>query len=197
METLNNYFTYNTDPDKARDIFVALDQKMKLFHLNGKYIDISSNTIAVNEEVEFLRVSTGLTPELRQQNIETLAKLAIGTYFSLPSGTFYDYSNFPTENLREYFDSIESNIPVLHPEDKYYREVLMNGNMLYYSDYLNNLKMSSQGKGNNNNRVLSYSTATGRAMSDKQESAFVNIAFYPIVISLFIVVCYMIYILVK
>lgn len=195
MDTLGKYFTYNQDPEKARDIFIKLDSKMKSLHSEGKYIDINSNTIGISEDCDFLRTSKGLTPELRQANIESLAKLAVGTYFSLPSGTFYDYSNFPTENLRNYFDSIESNIPIAYPDDIYYREVLINGNMWYYNDYLDNLKKHSQGKGNN--RVLSYSTPQGRAMSSKDESAFVNIAFYPIIISLFMVLSYMIYILVK
>ena len=129
METLGKYFAYNTNPDKAREIFVELDYKMKQLHSEGKYIDINASTIGVDEICNFLRTSKGLTPELQKQNIETLAKLAVGTYFSLPSGTFYDYSTFPTETLRTYFDSIETNIPTLHPDDTYYREVLMNGNM--------------------------------------------------------------------
>ena len=195
METLGKYFAYNTNPDKARELFVELDYKMKELHREGKYIDINASTIAVNETCEFLRTSKGLTKELQQQNIETLAKLAVGTYFSLPSGTFYDYSSFPTETLRTYFDSIESNIPTSHPEDTYYREVLMNGNMWYYNDYLNVLQKQSPGK--DNSRVLSYSTPQGRAMTSKDEAAFINVAFYPIIVTLFIVIGYMIYILVK
>lgn len=195
METLGKYFTYNQDPEQARDIFIKLDNQMKSLHSEGKYIDINSNTIGLNDDWSFLRTSKGLTPELRQANIESLAKLAVGTYFSLPSGTFYDYSSFPTDNLRSYFDSIESNIPIAHPDDNYYREILVNGNMWYYNDYLNKLNKHSQGKGNS--RVLTYSTPQGKAMTNNDESAFVNIAFYPIIISLFIVLSYMIYILVK
>ena len=195
METLGKYFAYNTNPDKAREIFVELDYKMQELHSEGKYIDINSGTIGVDETCNFLRTSKGLTPELQKQNIETLAKLAVGTYFSLPSGTFYDYSTFPTETLRTYFDSIESNIPTSHPDDTYYREVLMNGNMWYYNDYIKALKKQSAGK--DNSRVLSYSTPQGRAMTNKEEAAFINVVFYPMIVTLFIIIGYMIYILVK
>jgi hypothetical protein len=195
METLGQYFTYNHDIDKATDIFVQLDNQMKKLHEKGQYVEINSNTIGIDEDCSFFRISKGLTPELRQANIETLAKLSVGTYFSLPSGTFYDYSTFPTEKLKAYFDSIESNIPKLHPEDNYYREILINGNVLYYNEYLANLKKHSQGK--ENSRVLTYSTPQGKAMANKDEAAFVNIVFYPIIISLFIILSYMIYILVK
>lgn len=195
METLKEHFTYNLNPDQAREIFIKLDSRLKELHSEGKYADITSETIGFVEDYDFLRVYKGSNEELRKKNIESLAKLAVGTYFSLPSGTFYDYSCFPTENLRNYFDSIESNIPVVYPEDSYYREVLVNGNMWYYNDYLNTIKKQAQGKGNN--RVLTYSTPQGKAMTNKEEAAFVNLAFYPIIISLFVILCYMIYILVK
>jgi len=195
MDTLDKYFTYNPDLEKARDIFIKLDYKMKELHADGKYIDISASMIGIDEDCVFLRTSKGLTEQLRAENIESLSKLAVGTYFSLPSGTFYDYSKFPTDSLRSYFDSIESNIPIISSNDNYYREVLMNGNMWYYSDYLNHLNKQAQGKGNN--RVLTYSTPQGKAMTNKEEAAFINIAFYPIIVSLFIVLSYMIYILVK
>ncbi|MBE6151519.1 MAG: hypothetical protein IJZ46_05300 [Bacilli bacterium] len=195
METLKEHFTYNLDPDQAREIFIKLDSRLKELHSEGKYADITSETIGFVEDYDFLRVYKGSNEELRKKNIESLAKLAVGTYFSLPSGTFYDYSCFPTENLRNYFDSIESNIPVVYPEDSYYREVLVNGNMWYYNDYLNTIKKQAQGKGNN--RVLTYSTPQGKAMTNKEEAAFVNLAFYPIIISLFVILSYMIYILVK
>lgn len=195
METLSNYFQYNHDTDQAKQIFIDLDRKMKELHNEGKYVNISANMIEIGEDYKFLRISQGLTPELRKSNIESLAKLAVGTYFSLPSGTFYDYSFFPQETLRSYFDSIESNIPISHPDDSYYREILINGNICYYNDYLANLKKTAQGKGNN--RALIYSTQQGKAMTNKEEAAFVGVAFYPIIISLFIIVNYMIYILVK
>ena len=42
MDTLDKYFTYNPDLEKARDIFIKLDYKMKELHADGKYIDISA-----------------------------------------------------------------------------------------------------------------------------------------------------------
>lgn len=197
METLNEYFSYNFDVEVANQIFLKLDNKLKKLHSEGKYVNISADKILVSDDYEFIEISTGLTEEMRMGNIKTLAKLAAGTYFSLPSGTFYDYSQFPDENFKKYFDNIEPNIPLMHPDDSYYREVLINDNISYYNDYLDNLKERTQGQSNQNNRVLTYSTQIGKAMTNKEESAFIDIVFYPLVISLGIIMSYMIYILTK
>ena len=198
MENLGQYFVYNNDPEQARDVFISLDNQLKLIHEKGYTVDINSSSIIYENGFGFSKFYAGLTEETRRKNIEDLAKLAVGTYFSIPTGTFSDYTHLPNEYIRDNFDIMESNILKVNPNDDYYREVLVNGNISYYNDYLKQLKLSNpQGKANESSRVLSYSTPQGRAMANKDEAAFINLAFYPIIISLFIVISYMIYILVK
>jgi len=196
METLGQYFSYNNDPEKIRDVYLSLDNQLKLIHSKGYSVDISSSTILYEDGLGFSKFHKGLTEQQKKSNIEDLAKLAIGTYFSLPTGTFSDYTHLPNDYIKENFSFIEASILKSTENDEYYKEVLVHGKVEYYNDYLKNLKRAQpQGKNNNNSKVLSYYTPEGKAMV-KDEAAFINIIFYPILISLTLIVGYMIYILV-
>lgn len=194
MENLGQYFTYNNDPEHIRQTFISLDNQLKIIHSKGYSVDINSSSIIYENGLGFSRFNQGLTEEERKANIEDLAKLAIGTYFSIPTGTFSDYTHLPSDYLRENFDFFESSIPKVSSNDSYYREVLVDGKVMYYSDYLSKLKVTP-GKSNENARVLNYSTPQGRAMTQKDEAAFVDLAFYPILLTITIIISYMIYIL--
>lgn len=194
MENLGQYFTYNNDPEHIRQSFISLDNQLKIIHSKGYSVDINSSSIIYENGLGFSRFNQGLTETERKANIEDLAKLAIGTYFSIPTGTFSDYTHLPNDYIRENFDFFESSIPKVSSNDSYYREVLVDGKTMYYSDYLSKLKVST-GKSNENARVLNYSTPQGRAMSQKDEAAFVDLAFYPILLTITIIISYMIYIL--
>lgn len=195
MENLGQYFTYNNDPEHIREIFLSLDKQLKIIHSKGYSVDINSSSILYENGLGFSKFNQGLTVEERIANIEDLAKLAIGTYFSTPTGTFSDYTHLPNEYMRENFEFFESSIPKVLANDNYYREVLVEGKAIYYSDYLDKLKALPQGKTSENSRVLNYSTPQGRAMTQKDESAFIDLAFYPILLTVTIIISYMIYIL--
>lgn len=198
METLSQYFSYTNDPEKARDIFLTLDNQLQIIHSKGYSVEINSSSIIYENGFSFSRINKGLTEEIKRGNIEDLAKLAIGTYFSIPTGTFSDYTHLPNDYIRENFDVIETSIQKSMPNDEYYREILVNGNIGYYNDYLRNLKTTTpQGKANESSRVLSYATPQGKAMSNNDEAAFINIVFYPLIMTLTVILGYMIYILVK
>ena len=164
MENLGQYFTYNNDPEHIRQTFISLDNQLKIIHSKGYSVDINSSSIIYENGLGFSRFNQGLTEEERKANIEDLAKLAIGTYFSIQTGTFSDYTHLPNDYLRENFDFFESSIPKVSSNDSYYREVLVDGKVMYYSDYLSKLKVTP-GKSNENARVLNYSTPQGRAMT--------------------------------
>lgn len=196
MENLGQYFTYNNEPEHIRESFLLLDNQLKIIHSKGYSVDINSSSIVYENGLGFTRFNPGLTEQQRRSNIEDLAKLAIGTYFSLPTGTFSDYTHLPIDYIRENFDFFETSIQKSSSNDTYYREVLVDGKISYYNDYLSQLKVSPQGKSNETSRVLNYSTPQGRAMSQKDESAFIDLAFYPILLTITIIISYMIYILI-
>lgn len=195
METLNQYFSYNNDIEKARDIFLSLDNQLKLIHNRGYSVEINSSSIVYENGFSFSKFNYGLSEEERLSNIQDLCKLAVGTYFSLPSGTFCDYTHLPNEYIYENFDVMESSILKATANDSYYREILVNNKCIYYNDYLKELSKNNNGKGNTNGRVLSYYTPQGQAMTNKDEAAFIELAFYPIIVTLSIIMLYVVYIL--
>lgn len=197
METLGQYFSYNGDPELIRNVFIKLDNQLKLIHERGYSVEISSSSIVYENGFGFSRYSIGLTEEERLSNIQDLAKLAVGTYFSIPTGAFSDYTHLPNEYIKENFEMMEDSILKVSPNDDYYREVLVNDKQIYYNDYLTELNKKDTGKGNSNSRSLVYSTPQGRAFSNKEEAAFIELAFYPIIVTLSIIVGYAIYILVR
>lgn len=198
MENLGQYFSYNNNPEQIRDAFLSLDNQLKIIHSKGYSVDINSSSIVYEDGLGFSRFHKGLTEKEKKTNIEDLAKLAIGTYFSLPTGTFSDYTHLPSDYIRDNFDAIETSILKATANDEYYRDVLVNGKTGYYNDYLTTLnKNQSSGKSNENVRTLVYSTPQGKAMTNSDESAFIDIAFYPIIATLSVIISYMIYILVQ
>lgn len=194
METLGQYFSYNKNPEHIRDVFISLDKQLQLIHERGYSVEISSSSIVYEGRLGFSRFNKGLTETERKANIEDLAKLAIGTYFSLPTGTFSDYTHLPNDYVKQNFDAFESSILKASDNDNYYRSVLVDGKIGYYNDYLQNMKKSSP-QGKNNNRVLTYATPEGKAMAKREDAAFIDLAFYPILITLTLIIGYMVYIL--
>ena len=80
-----------------------------------------------------------------------------------------DFKRYTTEEIRDEF--LVSNI--FNDDDvSYYRDVFVNDNYTYYSDYVDDL---SRKAGNNvsNSRAYTYSTREGRLMSEK-EAAFTS-----------------------
>ena len=196
METLGQYFSYNKNPEHIRDVFISLDKELQLIHERGYSVDINSSSIVFEGRLGFSRFNRGLTESERRANIEDLAKLAIGTYFSLPTGTFSDYTHLPNDYIKQNFDAFESSILKASENDNYYRSVLVDGKIGYYNEYLQNMKKSNpQGK-TNNNRVLTYATPEGKAMAKRDDAAFIDLAFYPILITLTLIIGYMVYILI-
>ena len=194
METLGQYFSYNKNPEHIRDVFISLDKQLQLIHERGYSVEISSSSIVYEGRLGFSRFNKGLTETERKANIEDLAKLALGTYFSLPTGTFSDYTHLPNDYVKQNFDAFESSILKASDNDNYYRSVLVDGKIGYYNDYLQNMKKSSP-QGKNNNRVLTYATPEGKAMAKREDAAFIDLAFYPILITLTLIIGYMVYIL--
>ncbi|MBQ7104759.1 MAG: hypothetical protein IJN90_02765 [Bacilli bacterium] len=194
METLGQYFSYNNDPEKVQEVFISLDNQLKLIHSKGYSVDINSSTIVYENGLGFSNFNKGLTESQRKANIEDLAKLAVGTYFSLPTGSFSDYTHLPNEYMRENFDIMEASILKSGESDNYYREVLVEGKVGYYSDYIETMRKNNP-QSKNNNRVLTYSTPEGKAMSKRDDAAFIDLAFYPILITITIILAYIVYIL--
>lgn len=90
-----------------------------------------------------------------------------------------------TKDMRQQFKAnlVMYNSGNVIPEDiyDYYADVFINGNVDYLSNFLQKRQAEKAGKENNNKkaRTYTYSTAIGRAFSDKEEAAFVSVLIIP------------------
>jgi len=107
-------------------------------------------------------------------NIVDLSKITLGAYISTENG-FCDYSSLDTSYLRKYFDEMASFVP----NSEYFRRVIVDGDItMYYSDFLD-IKNS---RDKNNSRQMVKSNNYGKMYTQDDESAFVQIVFYPVLI---------------
>jgi len=199
MENLHQFFSYNNDLEMAKAIFISLDEQLKTIHSQGYSVDVDARNITYANGFRFANRNNILTEELRRQNIEDLAKLTVGTYFSISNGGFIDYTHAPTSFFKDNYYILESSVLKENEDDNYYRRVLVDGdNGIYYHDYVLNLQQKdTSGKGNSSHLSKSYSTPQGRAFANKDEAAFVNLFFYPIIMAISAVIGYVIYVLIR
>jgi len=128
------------------------------------------------------------------QNINQLAVLALGVYVyvDLEDTNFYDYTNLVNKNpdfVKDNYQYIRSSIPY---GVEYYDDVILNNNVSYFSDFI---YLKSGSDNTKSGRSLVKTTPTGKALADKEDAAFVNTWFYPIIIVCVITLLIMMYLL--
>lgn len=185
-ETLRQYLTYNKNADEIEQIFYNLDNQLKYLHIRGIYVnELNSDTIFLEKnkndsddnQAVFMFSSLAKSKNIEKDasnNIVDFSKLAIGAFISIDNG-FCDYTNLDSNYIKKYFDEMSYYIP----NEEYFRDVVMDNNTtIYYSDFINNKKTG--GKGNSNQMIKS--TAYGKMYVNDDESAFVQIVLYPVLI---------------
>lgn len=197
-ETLRQYFLYNKNIEghDILDIFLDLDYKLNVIHKHGYAISSLNSDAIIYEAGGFNfdteKFQTYASDEQRKNDIVNLAKLNLGTQVSIASG-FSDFTVIPREKIAENFASIETSLTPATSGDEYLKTVLVKETSdIYYIEYLKTLKLNEEAQigGRSNSRVKLLSTEAGRAMTltEEDEAAFVNLAFYPIIIGLIIIV---------
>lgn len=185
-ETLRQYLTYNKGTSEIEQIFCNLDSQLKYLHSNGYYVsELSSDTILLEQNKNSSRDNQPVfmfSMISKSRNIETdasnniidLSKLAIGAFISIDNG-FCDYTKIDSSYIRKYFDEMAIYIP----NSEYFRGVILEGNTLtYYGDFLQ--QELSGGKGNSVQKVKANNY--GKMYVNDDESAFVQIVLYPVLI---------------
>lgn len=218
METFAQRRSYNRNPEDIRTDLITLDDQMEIFHRNGYVVDVDSKSIQYDGDMfVYTHFRKGLSEEERRKNIEDLAKLAVGTYYSIPSGTFVDYTKAPTDYLRNNFDNLQMSSSILKASDNdcYYHDVIVEGkNYVYYNDYLVKLaEYNASHRSNTRVAVKSLGTLNGadshkeahstgigipesELYKDKQ-AAFIDIIFYPVLIGIGLLLTYVFSILIR
>lgn len=210
METLNQYFSYNKDYNDMINAYRVLYKKMKIIHDNGMQVPyIDSNHILYDGSFSFDSMVLSQNIEVgRRENLLSLTKLFLGTYLSL-STEFRDFSQVDDEWVSTNLNSINDSITEEYYPKEYFSSVLLNGENLYYSDYLDKIeKENSYNTISNKNSYKKVLTNVGSSLyqdnsmnmdidnevsSIEKKSAFINIMFYPVLIISVLLVCFILY----
>lgn len=187
--TLRQYFEYNKNATNSdiEQIYYNLDSLMKHIHDKGYYVSkLDSDSIVLSNDrnyssdekplFTFSNIDKNYNFEHNciVNNISDLSKLAVGTFISIETG-FCDYSKLDSRYISENFDDMSSFIP----NYEYYRGVIVDKNTTtYYSDFIN--QKNSGGK--DNLRQMVKANNYGKMYVPEEESAFVKIVFYPVLI---------------
>ena len=161
----------------------------------------------------FSNFNGGLIEGERRREITDLAKLAVGTYYSLASGQFVDYTKVSTEVLRQNYDNWQMDDSILKTmdDDSYYHDVIVDGkNDVYYNDYIAALRESQSRNRTNTKAVVKSLGTIGKpntvkeepglpkeALDGQRQAAFIDIVFYPILLAVFAMVGYAISVIIR
>lgn len=194
--SLYKYLDVCNELDK-RKIIYFVSKHLKGLHnschyipyLNMKMIMVNPNNLS---DVHFKEISDGLDDsefeKYKTNNIYELAIISFAAY--LPNYNLSNNGLLNSSVIRDKFDDFSF---IFNTDDvDYYRDVLVNNNISYYSDYIDDLEKKS-GNNVNNNRVYSYSTREGRLMVEKDAAftsyllLYVNIAVIGLLFGLLLI----------
>ncbi len=174
--------------DYKRSFFYQLDAELKQIHQNGGIVkDFSPRSIYIDDETRVpsfrsvypsskLYFDEEDKKQAQLSDVQSLAVLAFCVYLAGESGEFsLENGLLRFDVLANHLDFVKEYVP---EEDwEYYQKVFMafsHEEIPYYSDYMDQ-KMSQQGRENAHPKVMSRSTAAGRAMASRDnEAAYVN-----------------------
>ena len=184
MKALGEVVVSTKNSGKQEDLvnfFCALNSDLKWNHANGMCVTRIDMKSRVNGQSFVDTVKIGNSQDIRD-DIEEFALTAINSFIYLNSAS-KDFIPFSKEAIIANQEFIEQMIPSIVPGDKYYLDIILGQTFTYYDDYIRVLK-NKTGNHNSNNITKGYSTPAGRAFSDKNlDAAFINIMFYPVIIS--------------
>ena len=197
------------DIETIHDVITSMDNNLKKLHDSGRVLrTVSFDTVTIGDQgVAFSApVSSNLVDDFehaKKKNIKDMTYTSMGMYvcselseYQPVEPYYFDYARisqqdptFVTSNYR----SIRGSIPY-NPE--YYDEIVLNDNVRYLSEHL---KTTSTVSSSSESRGISYtkSTAAGRAMAEKNESAYAKSWFYLVILGcacIFSFVAYILYI---
>lgn len=190
---------FMNDQKQVVGILCGLNSDLKIKHFKG----LCTNGINVNTKINindnsFVDMRNMSSNQDIKNDIDNLSLFAISSFVFLNSNA-NQFVQLNEDVVRENIDFVRGMIPSLMPGDKYYTDIIEGKVFTYYEDYINALEdQASYGNSNGigNNLAKSYSTAAGRAFSDKSnyDSAFINVMFYPIIIIAILIFCFVVYV---
>lgn len=176
--SLYDYLSSCNNVDKRKVIYF-ISKHLNGLHNSGLYVPyFYLKTIEVNSsnlsDIKFPSIANGQHDlefeKYKNGNIYELAMISFASH--LPGYNLKEQGLLNYSVIKENFDSFTY---IFNNQDvNYYRDIFVNDNYSYYSNYIDDLqKKTGNNASNSNNRAYSYSTKEGRLMSEK-EAAFTS-----------------------
>ena len=196
MESISfgRYLMYENDKSKILEAIYILDAQMKELHLNNMYLPIiNAENILYNADNTFSFKNISKIPydknECVKSNIIKFSHFSLGVYASLAvdKTSFADYTKLNNDFIYQNYPILREMIPY---GKEYYDNIVVDQNYSYYSDFLDS-KAKNEASSSLSNKLVK-ATAAGKVYSD-EKAGFSDIAFYPVMCTIFIIfaiICY-------
>ena len=193
-------YLLNISNDELTERLKYLDKAIHELHDNGYFvvvdladIEIINNEITIDsfkDKIDYLNSGYNINGD--RGDILELCSIGICAYNKLSVlHTSKEFIEYVIENVEMFLE--HGNIPTIIQE--YYIDVFNSGNVGYLNDFISKNEIK---EGNSNTVSLgayTKSTAVGRALSEKENSAFVSILILPALLALLYISAVVIYFL--
>ena len=191
-------YLLNVSSDELTERLKYLDKAIHELHDNGYFvvgdladIDVINDEITMEsfkDKIDYLNSGYNINGD--RQDIIELCSIGICAYNKLSVlHTSKEFIEYVIENVEMFLE--HGNIPDVVQE--YYIDVFNRGNVEYLNDFI--VKNENKDGNSDKNSLGAYkkSTAVGRALAEKETSAFVSVLILPALLALFYISAVVIY----
>jgi len=191
-------YLMNISSDELTERLKYLDKAIFELHSNGYYvvgdiadIEIINNEITLDsfkDKIDYL--NSGINESGRNKDILELCSIGICAYNKLSVlHTSKEFIEYVIDNVEMFLE--HGNIPSIIQE--YYIDVFNRGKIDYLNNFLSK-NTTKEGNSNNNSKgAYTKSTAVGRALTDKDNSAYASILLLPALLALIYLLAVVVY----
>lgn len=191
-------YLMNISTEELTNRLKYLDRAISELHNNGYYvvgdlaeIEIINGEITLDsfkDKIDYL--DSGINENGKNKDILELCSIGICAYNKLSVlHTSKEFIEYVIENVEIFLE--HGNMPNIIQE--YYIDVFNRGNVNYLNDFIDkNMDKETNGR-NNGKGAYTKSTAVGRALSEKENSAFASIILLPALLALVYIVAVVVY----
>ena len=194
-------YLLNVSNDELTNRLKYLDKAIHELHDNGYFvvgdladIEIINDEITIDsfkDKIDYLKSGYNINGDRR--DILELCSIGICAYNKLSVlHTSKEFIEYVIENVEMFLE--HGNIPSIIQE--YYIDVFDRGNVGYLNDFIAKNEIKEGSSNTNSLGAYTKSTAVGRALSEKDNAAFVSVLILPALLSLLYISALVIYFIV-
>ena len=194
---LRDYLS-NVSSEELTERLIYLDKAIKELHSNGYYVvsDLADIEI-INDEVTLESfkdkidyIDSGINENGKNKDILELCSIGICAYNKLSVlHTSKEFIEYVIDNVEMFLE--HGNMPNIIQE--YYIDVFNRGHVNYLNNFIEK-NMDKEGSSRSNSiGAYTKSTAVGRALSEKETSAFASVLILPALLALIYIVAVVVY----